>query len=547
MFHVTNQQKKRLITISLFISILLATVVMISQITMVRSTIAQPNQSVLYDDNHTPLVPHTFLVEGEVPVFLSSYLLELENRGSLSQLMYPQSPVKRFLSTFFIPNDQNEQQKLYANHMYFGHGLIGINNASQYFFQKKVDELTEAELVFLFVQLEQRSYEDIAYEMNEMASEFLRRGLLSEDVHAQVVRDIPATVETAYHEQTAVHSYVAHVIDEIQAHGYDEEDFFRRGYDIYTNMDREFQLALFRQFSDDEYFPDTDETMVEGSMVILNHSTGDVKALMGGREYLANTFNRATETTRQPASAFKPLIVFAPAIEVGWRPESTLIDQPLRIGDFSPRNHDHEFRGEVTLAKAFTSSYNVPATWLLNQIGFKTGIDYITRFNLFEIDVNDGYGLALGFTSVGTSPLAMAQAYTVFPNKGNMLDTQAISKVEGMFQRSIIQASKKERKIFEEETAEITTDLLVEAVENGSGESAKVEHEKWAGKTGTTSFDGWFVGFNEQYLGAVWIGPDEVIPENRMSLIHYSGELFKSVILDYQNVDENMKDVRKSR
>ncbi|WP_263364176.1 penicillin-binding transpeptidase domain-containing protein [Geobacillus zalihae] len=144
------------------------------------------------------------------------------------------------------------------------------------------------------------------------------------------------------------------------------------------------QQALEAVYADDSLFPSSpDGVPVQSGAVLLDPKTGGVKALVGGRgRHVFRGFNRATELRRQPGSTLKPLAVYTPALEQGYGPFSPLKDEPLDFGGYRPQNYDHTYRGTVTMYEAIIHSLNVPAVWLLNEIGLDKGMEALHRFGL---------------------------------------------------------------------------------------------------------------------------------------------------------------------
>ncbi|MBW7461939.1 penicillin-binding protein, partial [Paenibacillus sepulcri] len=139
---------------------------------------------------------------------------------------------------------------------------------------------------------------------------------------------------------------------------------------------------------------------------------GGIKALIGGRgKQPFRGFNRAVQLKRQPGSAMKPISVYTPAFEKGYRPEDTIVDEPVNYGGYQPQNAGGAYHGEVTIHEAITESYNIPAVRLLNDMGIDAGMDAAARFGLELTDADRTLGLALGGLQEGVSPLEMAEAF----------------------------------------------------------------------------------------------------------------------------------------
>lgn len=493
--------------------------------------LTSPSNTLVYDLNEKLILPDEGIYNGDMPKVFSDYL---HKDGTLSEEFLFSTNILEQQATRFLYKyiySTKEKESIFNNKSYFQNGIVGISNASQYYFNKQVDELSELELIFLLHKnVHNEKSVNVLDDLIRFLDELEHKEIINSKLIIQYKNDLHELFASTYNKWTISQSYVQHLVKELKDLGYTEEEFFRKGYALHTQYKSAFQEEIYESFSDESNFTeDLTPVQVEGAMVIIDKRTGALHALMGGREFQHTSFNRATETTRQPASAFKPLIVFAPALERGWEPESILVDRPIQVGDFTPRNYDYEFRGELSLQEAFVKSYNVPTVWLHHQIGLQTGIDFVESLNLFELSAEDGYKNSVGFTSTGTSPLAMAHAYTIFSNEGKMVSVRGIDRIYHPTGIKTYENKIREERFLEKETAETMTELLVDVVENGTGKTAKIEGQTIAAKTGTTSFDGWFVGYNDEYLSAIWIGPDEVKPENRFHPGIYPSKIFHSV------------------
>nr|WP_246629147.1 penicillin-binding transpeptidase domain-containing protein [Mesobacillus maritimus] len=515
--------------------LLLSSLFFIGFLLSVNKEMSEERHTTLYDQNGNELFSNNHWISiGQLPSFIVEYLENEILVDRTAELLYPSQDIKKMLSKMLLKHSYTEEEifEIYVNKLYFGNGLVGFENASQYYFERPSKDLNELEQIFLLFKSQVGESMSMQQDLEVFLAELMEKDyLLDYREFSTLNSEVPDLLEGLNRRNTNYQSYVQQVTKElISTFDITEGELYRRGFEVNTHLDRDIQNNIYETFQDRTSFLEHDQAFVEGGMAIVEHQTGKVIGLMGGREYYKSTFNRATETTRQPASTFKPLMVFGPALETGWKPDDLLKDVPMKFGDFKPRNYDYRYRGEVSIKDALVKSYNVPTTWLLYKIGLDKGLEYIDKFNLFQIDPKDGYGLALGFTSVGTSPLSIAQAYTVFPNEGKMQEIHTVESVN--FQGEVAYKTKgEEERIFSKQTAETVTSLLRSVVTDGTGKAAQIKGKQIAGKTGTTSYDGWFVGFDDRYIGAVWMGPDEVIPENRMNLDEdkYAPKLFKEV------------------
>lgn len=263
----------------------------------------------------------------------------------------------------------------------------------------------------------------------------------------------------------------------------------------------------------------------QSAMVIMDHRTGDIKAMVGGRSLEGRLlFNRATDATRQPGSSIKPLAVYGPALqsaingETDWTAASMIEDAQMFVqGKAWPKNWYNGFRGWMTLRKSVEQSVNVNAVKVWQDIGLNRSVDFLEKLGITSIvksgSVNDmnAAALALGGMSKGISPLEMCAAYSAFANQGSYNEPICYTKVTNKKGDVILEnASSAPIQVMDEGVAFIMTDILRTTVSNGIAKGAAIGTQPVAGKTGTTTdnYDAWFVGFTPQYSAAVWIGND---------------------------------------
>jgi penicillin-binding protein 2A len=535
------EKKWRLVSLLFLIIIIFIITYLFVETAKVKSILENPQPTIIYDKDSHELIEleDTHISSRAVPNFILSYVKHGKKYEEIPEYLFPNSSFKKAVCTILADTFYSDKQLIdfYLSHMYFKNGVLGLENAAQYYFNKTIHETSQIEKVFLLSQTRSSTNTDQLKNSEKFLEKLYSEKLITENEYKEFIVGLPKLIESLHHSKTYAQSYVDYVIRELESrYGIKENEFFRKGYKVYTYLDKDIQEFLYSHYQNSKNFPKENNEIIESGMVILDHRNGEIAGLIGGRKYQNSLLNRAFMTTRQPASTFKPLMVFAPAIEKGWENSDRLKDVPMKFETFQPINYDHDYRGTVSLHEALIMSYNVPATWLLYKIGFEDGFEFINKFDLFEVTKKDGYKLANGFPSVGTSPLAMAQAYTIFPNDGKMVDAHTIKRMETHKGKVKYKEKLEEKKIIEKKTAKIMTDLLVDVVEEGTGKRAGIEGQQIAGKTGTTSYDAWFIGFNEKYVGAVWMGPDDVLPENRLK---YAGDrkpltLFKSIFSELE-------------
>jgi len=249
----------------------------------------------------------------------------------------------------------------------------------------------------------------------------------------------------------------------------------------------------------------------QGALVAIDNATGDIKAMVGGRDFNLSKFNRATQALRQVGSSFKPY-VYTAVIDQGGSPDDTIVDAPVTFqtasGPYSPHNYDNKFEGTITLRRALAQSRNIPALKLADHIGIKTVIEYAHRFGVTS-NIPAYLPVALGSAEI--TPLEQTSAYSVFPNDGVRVAPRYITKVTDYEGRILEEDFSDIKDVVSSRTARVMTSMLREVVLHGTGVAASKLPYPLAGKTGTTNdfTDAWFVGFSPSLTCGVWIGYDE--------------------------------------
>ena len=250
---------------------------------------------------------------------------------------------------------------------------------------------------------------------------------------------------------------------------------------------------------------------VQGALVAIDNSTGDIKAMVGGRDFDDSKFNRATQAMRQVGSSFKPY-VYTAAIDNGMTPDDVILDSPVTFatasGLYTPHNYDEKYEGMITLRRALAQSRNIPALKIADRVGIKTVIDYAHRFGITS-NIPAYLPVALGSAEV--TLLEQTAAFSVFPDDGVRVTPRYLTKVVDYDGRVLEENYPEVKDVISARTARIMTSMLREVVLHGTGIAASKLNAPLAGKTGTTNdfTDAWFVGFSPSTTCGVWVGFDE--------------------------------------
>ncbi|MGA8043943.1 MAG: PBP1A family penicillin-binding protein [Terracidiphilus sp.] len=244
----------------------------------------------------------------------------------------------------------------------------------------------------------------------------------------------------------------------------------------------------------------------QGALMAMDNTTGDVLAMVGGRDFALSQFNRAMQAERQVGSSFKPY-VYTTAMEEGAEPTDIIVDAPVNFGGYAPHNYENDFKGAMTLLNAFAESRNVPAVKLAAKVGIKKVIDLTHRFGVTS-EIPAYLPIALG--AAGITLEQQVDSYSVFPNDGIRVAPRLIRKVQNYDGITLWQDRPEIDEVISEETARKMMMLLQAVTAHGTGAAVVQMHHPLGGKTGTTSdfTDAWFLGFSPSVTCGVWVGFD---------------------------------------
>ncbi len=244
----------------------------------------------------------------------------------------------------------------------------------------------------------------------------------------------------------------------------------------------------------------------QGAIFAMDNTTGDVLAMVGGRDYALSEFNRATQAERQTGSSFKPY-VYTTAIEEGAKPDDIVVDAPVTFGTYSPHNYENDFKGAMTLTNAFAESRNVPAVKLAARVGIRKVIEMAHRFGVTS-DIPAYLPIALGAAEITLQE--QVTSYSVFPNDGIRVKPRLIRKVSNADGITLWEDAPAVDEIISQQTARTMMTLLRAVTAHGTGAVVAQMNHPLGGKTGTTSdfTDAWFMGFSPSVTCGVWVGYD---------------------------------------
>lgn len=245
---------------------------------------------------------------------------------------------------------------------------------------------------------------------------------------------------------------------------------------------------------------------VQGSVFAIDNSSGDVLAMVGGRDYALSEFNRATQAERQTGSSFKPY-VYTAAVEDGVRPDDLISDSPFTYNGWSPHDYENNFKGSMTIAYAFADSRNIPAVRLADRVGMNKVIALAHRFGVTSA-IPPYLPVALGAVEISLEE--QVASYSVFPNDGIRVKPRFIRTVKNADGITLWEEPPAIDEVIKQQTARTMMTLFQQVTRTGTAAAASQLNHAIGGKTGTTSnyTDAWFIGFSPSVTCGIWVGYD---------------------------------------
>lgn len=418
---------------------------------------------------------------------------------------------------------KDEILNLYLNQIYLGHGTYGIESASIGYFGKSAKDLILPEAALLaglpkapttyspFLSLDRAKQRQVYVLTRMMEEGFITKEQMDKAVAAPIkLRPMkPKDKVAAY--------FVEHVRRYVQEK-YGADVLYKEGLSIYTTLNLSAQKAardaLIKGLTEMEERGKAEKGLAQGALYCMDVKTGAIRALVGGRDFSKSEFNRATQSRRQPGSAFKPLIYTA-AFDKGMNPSTRFVDSPIVFEDpsqddglWKPKNFDGKFLGPITMRTALVQSRNVVTVKILQEIGIDYATSYAANMGI-ESSLSKNLSLALG--SSGVTLQELVRAYGVLGNGGKKVTPYFIRKIVDRTGNVFEEAKVISEQVIDSRIAFMTTYVMQDVVESGTGRRVKSIGRPVAGKTGTTNDirDAWFIGFTPSLITGVWIGYDQ--------------------------------------
>jgi len=444
--------------------------------------------------------------------------------------------VKEAILTYQIERTYTKDEILerYLNEIYYGSGSYGIKNAAEQYFKKDVKDLNIAESALLAGIPNRptkydpnRNLENALHRQRIILKEMYDDGKITKEQYDEAlaykfelenednVKNVPANTSIIYNKRTK-NTYknpeLTTIVEDYLAEIYDEEQIYTSGLKIYTTIDLDYQKVAKETFNSYPYFKNKE---INGAMITLDPFTGGIVSIVGGKNFKAGNFDRATMARRQLGSSFKPF-VYLEALENGFETYSVVVNDFVAFGKWAPKNFDGRYSYNSTLVNSLNLSLNVPAVKLLDAITvdkFKEGIGDNIKLTSEVKDLTAALG------SVDSTPVNVAANFSIFVNGGYIVKPNIIREIRDNQDILIYVADIEKTKVFDSVDVSAITAMLKTVVSNGTATRARVVDKsgrpiQQGGKTGTTNEHrtAWFVGITPEYVTVCYIGRDDNKP-----------------------------------
>jgi penicillin-binding protein 1A len=411
---------------------------------------------------------------------------------------------------------KDEILQLYLNRVYFGGGANGIDKAARTFYGKSAYELSLMEAATLAAVLKApttynpaRNPEDAAVRAKLVLNNMVEEGFISRE-DAQDAIDNP-TKATVTNFTPATQYAVDWISAQLPLLVRNNTQSLVIETTIEPNLQNQAENVLRKRLADNA----KKLNVSQGAVVTLD-GTGAIRALVGGRSYKRSQFNRATEAKRQPGSAFKAF-VYLTAMENGYRPDSVEVDEPVKIGNWSPENYRRKYLGNVSLEQAYALSLNTVSAKLTQALSPVSVTRTAKRLGITS-KLGQDTSIALGTSEV--SLLELTSAFTPFANGGQAVEPYIVKRILGrdgtvLYTRG---GSGLGRVVGERELGDMNA-MMRQVVLTGTGTKARFDGQDMGGKTGTSQDyrDAWFVGYTPYLVTGVWMGNDDNSPTKKVT------------------------------
>ncbi|OKH55002.1 penicillin-binding protein [Calothrix sp. HK-06] len=401
----------------------------------------------------------------------------------------------------------------YLNLVYLGSGAYGVGDASWVYFSKPVSELTLGEMATIAglapapsVYAPDKNPEAAKQRRNLVLARMFEDGVITAAEKQEAVSET-LTIKSSLPKRLEVQApYFTSFVQKELPKYVSPEVIEAGGLTVETTLNPTMQAAADKAVAKTLRNQGRWENFKQAALVSIDPRTGQIKAMVGGKDFGQYQFNRVTQAQRQPGSTFKGFL-YATAIATGMSPYDTFEDSPLVVDGYEPKNFDEGYRGSLDMRTALTKSINIVAVRILMKVGFNPVIDLAHKMGI-KSELRPMYSLALGSSEVNL--LELTSAYGSFATQGVHNEVHGITRILNRRGEEIWKANFTPVRALDSDSANITTWMLRNVVTSGTGQPAQLGNRPVAGKTGTTdeARDLWFIGFIPQLVTGVWLGND---------------------------------------
>lgn len=469
------------------------------------------------------------------------------------QFLTTEKTYERKLTELFYAAELEKQMtkdeilEMYLNEMYFGNRVYGIGAAATYYFNRPLHELNEAEMAFIAAIPNNpslydptRNFEGTKKRQERLLGTLAKgKRLTAEEANLHKRTPIELSLKEKQNDSPAYSTYVLAELEELigEAEGFSKK--INETSD--PNTKKTLQITLKERLQDvlstgviiETAFNPVKQARDEQALtsllrpkdlqagaVVIDNATREIVSIYGGKNYFNGNFHHAYQSVRQPGSALKPLLVYAPLLENYPYAENTAVNSgPICIGSYCPGNVGGGVYGTTSIKEAFRHSHNTAAVRLFQMNGIEKSFAYLEPFKFKSISQQDmNYSAALGGLTKGVTPLELADAYTSFID-GRYTPAHAIRAVKDQEGNILYEWKNEPVEVWSSSTVTTIRSLMKDVVLNGSGKGIPFTTSYTGAKTGTTNAykDLWTAGLNDRYTTAVWVGYDKPQPMKSLS------------------------------
>ncbi len=431
---------------------------------------------------------------------------------------------------------KDEILSAYINRVYLGAGTYGFDAAAQRYFGRNVNLINTSEAAMLAGLLKAPSR--YAPSNNPQSSKKRMRVVLNAMKDAGFLtlplEKLAPPRLTNEKSLPANRYFTNYIFQQIESYvGNSKKDLI-----VYTTISPDLQNQAAQLISDTVKKYGNKRSFSQAASLITDRN-GAILAMVGGVNFKKSQFNRALDAKRQIGSAFKPIIYLTAIEQLKIKEDSIVEDKKRVFHDYSPENYNKKYYGDITLETAFAKSSNSVAVDLLNQVGIKNAQKTARKLGITS-DLNNDLSLALGSSSI-TMP-EIVSAFAMINNNGKAITPYGIERIQHLDGEVLFQYNNyQSQPLFSQEDIDTLKHLMRATVTQGTGRAAYTPQYTFYGKTGTSEDyrDAWFVGFSDDFVGAVWIGNDKNTPTDHVTGGSYPAKIWKEIMIKAHQSNTN--------